>query len=399
MEKIHTWEPERADFSKTAILDETLRDGIQGAQVQQEPAIEQKKTLLELMERLGIDLAMIGFPASKDDSLVLAQHITDARLHLKACCLARTQEADIAMVADIAQKTGLPMEAALFVGASPIRMEVEQWDIETIIQWVRQSVRLAKREGITVLFATEDTSRSNPATLKRIYRTAMDEGADSLCITDTVGVCTPGSAANLVKFFRNEVMEGHALPLEWHGHNDKGMGVANAMRAVEEGVWRVHATALGLGERAGNVPMHTLVTNLHLNGADDLRPQHLMRYSEHAASMCGTIIPANEPIIGRYAFSTEAGIHAAAIGKAQTPAERDTVYSAVPATLVGREQEILVGPRSGTANVLLLAQHYGMRIPSAPAIQRILDITKKERRQLSPEEIKELLQHAEKEPA
>ncbi len=360
---IHDWNEAGERWEKPAFKiqfdDETLRDGLQSPSVRT-PSIEQKIEILHLMDQLGIDTADIGLPGAGPhvvrDVLRLAQEIVSSKLNVAANCAARTMIRDIEPVADIQQKTGLPIEVCTFIGSSPIRQYAEGWSEATMLTHTRDAITFAVQQGLTVMYVTEDTVRARPETLRRLFLTAIECGAKRLCLCDTVGHATPTGAANVVRFARQIVLESGAdVGLDWHGHNDRGLAIANTIAAIRAGVTRVHGCALGIGERVGNTALDQLLVNLKLMGWIDNDLKALAEYCGKTSTATGVAIPVNYPVVGADAFRTGTGVHAAAVIKAFKKGDHwlaDRVYSGVPAAMVGRHQEIEVGPMSGESNVV-----------------------------------------------
>jgi 2-isopropylmalate synthase len=379
--------------------DETLRDGLQCPSVLQ-PTLEQKLAFLRLMPKLGIDSADIGYAgASKtalDDVVVLAKTILDEHLPVKPNCAGRTHEADINPILEAQQRSGQAIEAALFIGSSPIRQFVEGWNLSFLLKTIEKAVLYARSHNLSVMFVTEDTTRALPEHIAAMYLTAAKAGASRLCISDTVGHATPSGVQHLVGFLR-EQLQGAGfddLMLDWHGHRDRGLDVVNSMAALSAGASRVHGCALGIGERVGNTALDTLVVNLVLQGWKDQDLSALNEYCRVASEMTGVPIPRNYPILGDDAFVTSTGVHAAAILKAQDKGDtwlEDRVYSAIPASLVGRRQTITVGPMSGQANVVAWLKDHQME-PTPSRITLILNEAKQTTHVLSDEEIMNLVQ-------
>lgn len=361
-ELIYDWNrlPGSFDFSRVTVEldDETLRDGLQNPSVT-DPPIDKKVELLHLMVELGIHSADIGLPGAGPRAyeavLALAREIVDGGLPISANCAARTVRADIEPIARVAQATGLRLEVGAFIGSSPIRQYAEGWDLGRILAATRDAVGFAVGEGLDVMYVTEDTTRSRPEALRELYGAAIEAGARRICLADTVGHATPHGVRQLVRFAKEIVSEaGDDVRIDWHGHRDRGFGLANALAAIEEGVDRVHGTALGIGERIGNVEMDLLLVNLKLLGVHDRDLTRLPEYCRVAAEMCGLEVPHNYPVVGADAFRTGTGVHAAAIIKAMHKGDRwleDCVYSGVPASEVGLRQVIEVSPVSGLSNV------------------------------------------------
>ncbi|MDR7555882.1 MAG: LeuA family protein [Armatimonadota bacterium] len=376
------------------VNDETLRDGLQSPSVLH-PPVDRKLAILHLMDRLGIHSANIGYPGASpqalDDVVLLAREIRDARLRIRPNCAGRTCEADIVPIAEAQQRAGVGIDAALFLGSSPIRQYVEGWDLDFLLRTTEAAVSLARRLGLEVMFVTEDTTRARPDHLRRIYRTAIAAGAGRICLADTVGHATPWGVARLVRYMRRVL--GTDVRIDWHGHRDRGLDVINSLVAAAAGADRLHACALGIGERVGNTSMEQLLVNLKLLGWSDPDLRALPEYCQTVAEAVGLPVLPNTPVIGKDAFETSTGVHAAAVRKAMAKGDHwlaNRVYSGVPAEAVGREQVISIGPMSGQANVLWWCERHGIA-PEPGLVTRILDLAKASNRVLRDEEILRLL--------
>jgi len=352
---------------KVEFDDETLRDGLQSPSVK-DPCIEKKIEILHLMESLGIDSADVGLPGAGprayNDVLRLVQEIADAKLKIRPNCAARTHRNDITPIIEIQQKTGIKLEAGTFLGSSPIRQYAEGWDIDLLLKHTEDAVSFAVKEGVSVMYVTEDTTRANPDTVRALYKTAIECGARRACVCDTVGHSTPNGAKALVKFVQTVIDEtGEDVKIDWHGHMDRGLGVINSITALEAGANRLHATALGVGERVGNTPMDQLLVNLKLLGYIDNDLSNLKKYCDTVSEATEVPVPVTYPVVGRDAFRTATGVHAAAVIKAFRKGDvelANLVYSGVPAHLFGREQEIEIGPMSGKSNVIYWLERRGI---------------------------------------
>jgi 2-isopropylmalate synthase len=355
--------------------DETLRDGLQSPSVRN-PTIEEKIGILHRMDALGIDTADIGLPGAGPkvarDVERLARAIADGRLKIAANCAARTMVADIEPIAEIQQRTGVPIECGAFIGSSPIRQFAEGWTLEFLEKATDEALAFAAREGVTVMYVTEDTTRADPESLRRLFTTAIRAGAKRLCVADTVGHATPKGAQAVVRFVKSLIAElGVDVGIDWHGHRDRGFGLASSIAALEAGATRLHGAALGIGERCGNTSIDLLMVNLVMMGYRDNDLSGLPAYAQAVADACDVRIAPNYPVIGADAFRTATGVHAAAVVKAFRKGDRtlmDAVYAAVPASLVGRQQEIEVGPMSGRSNVIFWLESRGL-----PATDEIVD--------------------------
>lgn len=385
------------DLSPTArprLDDETLRDGLQSPSVL-DPPIEKKLQILHLMDDLGIDAADLGLPGAgpraRADVLRLVQEIAACKLRVRPNCAARTTEADIRPIAEISQAAGLEIEVAMFLGSSPIRQYAEDWTLDFLLRTTEHAVRFARALGLPVMYVTEDTTRARPEVIKKLYTTAIDCGASAIVVCDTVGHATPAGVKALLNFVREEVVKpaGGAVRLDWHGHSDRGLAVANSLAALEAGADQLHGTALGIGERVGNTPMDQLLVNLRLMGAIDRDLRKLREYCAVVSEAVGVPIPPNYPVLGEDAFRTATGVHAAAVIKAFRKNEvelANQVYSGVPSHWFGIEQKIEIGPMSGKSNVIYWLEKHGLD-PAEGLVERILARAKQADRVLKDEEI------------
>ena len=378
--------------------DETLRDGLQNPSVV-DPPIDDKIRLLHLMDQLGIHAVAIGLPGAGpravEAATALAKEITDTGLSIHANAAARTLIKDIRPIVEISQSVGLPIQVCAFIGSSPIRKYTEGWALDHMLETIKEALSFAVAEGMSVMMVTEDTTRAKPEDIKELFGRAIELGAERLCISDTVGHATPDGVRALVRFVTEEIVQpsGMDIAIDWHGHRDRGFGLANALAAIEAGATRVHATALGLGERCGNAEMELLLVNLHLLGGYKSDLSVLPEYCQLAADMCQVPLTHSSPVVGRDAFRTGTGVHAAAIMKAEAKGDAwlaDRIYSSVPASLVGREQVIEVGPMSGQSNIKHWLRRHGYNEDDQNLVQRIFTASKKTDHTLTEEELEHL---------
>jgi 2-isopropylmalate synthase len=401
---IHDWAAAvPAPATPPMLDDETLRDGLQSPSVQ-DPPIETKLRILHLMDALGIETADVGLPGAgprqRDAVTALCREIERAGLRIRANCAARTMVVDIQPIADVVQQTGVPIEACVFIGSSPIRQYAEEWELEHVLRHTREAVAFAVSEGLEVMYVTEDTIRASPDHLRILFTAAVDAGARRLCLCDTVGAAVPEGVTALTRWVAGLLEElgvADRVGIDWHGHRDRGLDVANTLAAIGAGATRVHGTALGVGERVGNTPMEQLLVNLKLLGwrpDDDL--SGLMDYVTTVADAVGLPIPVNAPIVGRDAFRTATGVHAAAVIKAERKGAQwlaDRVYSGVPAGWIGRQQEIEVGHMSGGSNVQYFLRGRGIT-PTPAMVDAVLALAKRSERLLTEDEILEVARSA-----
>ena len=393
---------------RALLNDESLRDGLQSPSVR-DPSIEEKIEILHLMEQVGINMLDIGLPGAGPRAVAhceaLAREIGRARLKIKPNCAARTHENDIRPIVEIVQRTGVPIEAATFIGSSPIRRYTENWTDDFLLRTTEHAVKYAVSHGLDVMYVTEDTTRCDPETIQRMYTTAINCGAKAVVICDTVGHATPMGVVALIHFVINEVIKpsGAQVRVEWHGHCDRGLAVANSIAALVAGAEVVHATACGIGERVGNTQMDQMLVNLKLMGVEPWASQDLTKlkdYCEAVARATGIPIPNNYPVVGNDAFRTGTGVHAAAVIKAYRKNDvelANSIYSGVPSHYFGMEQVIEIGPMSGKSNVHFWLERHGYPAEDE-LVERIYQRAKNSDRMLTDAEILECCQTAAKVP-
>lgn len=397
-EWIHDWNRIKKvapiSHKRFELLDETLRDGIQSPSVT-DPTIDQKLELVELMTGLGISAVDIGLPGAGARAVAdveeIAKHIRDAKLAIRPTCAARTTVRDIQPVVDIVQRVGIPIEVYAFIGSSPIRLFAEGWDSSTLIGHMEEAVAFAVAEGLEICLVTEDTIRSRPDHLDPLFRRAIDLGVRRLCLCDTVGHATPDGIFNLFEWVQGLLrgMGATDVKLDWHGHNDRGLGVTNSLRAIEAGADCVHGTGLGVGERVGNAALDQVLLNLKLLDEWQHDLSSLLFYCQAVSRACHVEIPYNYPVAGSDAFRTATGVHAAAIIKAHKKGDdhlADRVYSGVPAGMFGRHQEIEISHMSGLSNVVYWLESRRIH-PDPDLTQAIFSRAKAHNRVLTEDEI------------
>ena len=381
------------------LTDETLRDGLQSPSVK-DPTIEEKIEILHLMDSLGINHLDLGLPGAGPRAVAdverLAREIVDGKLKIKPNCAARTHQNDIRPVAEISQRVGIPIEVATFIGSSPIRRYAENWTDDFLLTTTETAVKYARSLDLEVMYVTEDTSRCDPETVKRLYKTAIECGAHAIVVCDTCGHVTPQGAAALIQFIIEEVVKpsGEKIRVDWHGHCDRGLAVANSLAALAAGADCVHGCAIGIGERVGNTQIDQMLVNLKLMEIDPWKDQDLTRlkdYCELVSRATGVPIPRNYPVFGEDAFRTATGVHAAAVIKAFRKGDvelANAVYSGVPAHYFGLEQIIEIGPMSGKSNVTFWLERNGI-VATDEIVERIFTRAKQSNRCLTDAEILE----------
>ena len=395
-ELIYDWNRGAGEGDASRVVefdDETLRDGIQSPSVK-DPSIDDKIRILHLMDELGIHSADIGLPGAGPRAVehvtALAKEIAEARLSIEANCAARTLKVDIDPILKISQQVGIPIEASVFIGSSPIRQYAEEWTLDRMLKHTEEAVTYVVDHDLPVMYVTEDTTRATPETIRKLYTAAIECGARRICVCDTVGHAIPEGVARLISYVKEVVAEtGEDVKIDWHGHRDRGLSVPNTIAAVAEGAIRVHGTALGIGERVGNTPMDLLLVNLKLLGWIDQDLSRLSEYCRFVAEACQVPLPNNYPVVGDDAFRTATGVHAAAVIKAQKKGDAwlaDRVYSGVPAGMFGLEQKIEIGPMSGESNVVFWLEQRNIE-PEGELVKRIFEAAKKAEFVLTDKEI------------
>ncbi|MEC7585019.1 MAG: LeuA family protein [Planctomycetota bacterium] len=377
--------------------DETLRDGLQSPTVR-DPGLDDKFELLELMDRLGIHTANIGLPGAggrpRQDILAMARYMADQKLTIRPNVACRTVVSDIEPVVEMTQKAGIPIEVCAFIGSSAIRQFAEDWTLEMMLDHTRKALEFARSHDLPVMYVTEDTTRAHPDVIKALYTTAIELGARRLCVCDTVGHATPRGTRAVIQYVR-QLADEHdkSIGVDWHGHRDRDLGIANCLAAIEAGADRIHGSALGVGERTGNAPMDLLLVNCRLQGWIDNDLSALPEYVRTAARSLEVDIPYNYPVLGQDAFETGTGVHAAAVIKAFRKGDvplADSVYSGVPAHMVGLEQSIRVGPMSGRSNATWVLERMGVE-PSEERVEKVLQAGKSSKKMLTAEQIRAVL--------
>jgi 2-isopropylmalate synthase len=377
--------------------DETLRDGIQSPSVV-DPSIEEKKQLLRYMHKLSIQCVNIGLPGAGpravDDVVTLAKTIQSEKLALSPNCAARTHANDVNAIVECSQRSGEHIEVMAFLGSSPVRLYAEGWDLDFMKKAVSSSLDIARKNNLKASFVTEDTIRSRPDVLAALFKTAIEHGAHRFVLCDTVGHATPSGVKALARFARSVIdAEGANVELDWHGHNDRGLGLANSLAALDAGITRIHGAALGVGERVGNASIDQIIVNLYLLGFWKHDVSALREYCELASRACHVPIPVNYPVFGRDAFRTATGVHAAAIIKAEKKGDdflADVIYSGVPASVFGKKQEIEIGHMSGESNVIYWLKSHNLPTDE-PLVKHLFHLAKQQNRTLEESELRQAI--------
>ena len=377
--------------------DETLRDGLQSPSARN-PTIEEKKELLSYMENLGIQKVDLGLPGAgpfhREHINAMLSHIIDNEYQIRPGAAVRTLMQDIEPLVEMQQQHGIQIQASAFLGTSPIRQYTEGWNMEKLIATMEKAVSYAVENDVPVMFVTEDTTRSNPDDVKAIYQRAMELGVRRLCVCDTCGHVTPNGVKKLLNFIDEEVIKDggyqrNEIEVNWHGHQDRGLGVANNIAAVEAGADVIHGTALGVGERAGNAPLDQTLVNLKLMGVIDNNLTLLDEYMRTANKYIEVPLPRNYPVFGEDAFETGTGVHASAVIKAMKKGDdwlADRVYSGVPAGDFGLKQVIRIGHMAGRSNIIWWLEQNGYEV-SDDLVSHLFEVAKSQRRNMLDSEV------------
>lgn len=381
--------------------DETLRDGLQSPSARN-PSIEEKIELIDFMERLGIQKVDLGLPGAGPFHIehidAMLQHMGDNEYSIRPGCAVRTVVSDIEPLVELQAKHEREIQASAFLGTSPIRQFAEGWTMEKILSTAESAVTFAVENDIPVMFVTEDTTRSKPEEIKEIYSRAIELGADRICICDTCGHVTPNGVRKLLGYIQEEVIpdtgvKRREIEVNWHGHQDRGLGVANNLAAYEAGADVIHGTALGVGERAGNAPLDQTLVNLSLMGVINNDLKGLNEYMRKAHEYVEVALPHNYPVFGNDAFETGTGVHASAVVKAMKKGDdwlADRVYSGVPAGDFGLQQIIRIGHMSGRSNVVHWLERNGYEIEDE-IVNHVFEVAKGQRRMMTDGEVKEAI--------
>jgi len=383
--------------------DETLRDGLQSPSANN-PTIKQKIELIDYMERLGIQKVDLGLPGAGPFHIehidAMLSHINENSYEIRPGCAVRTVVSDIAPLIDLQSKHECQIQASAFLGTSPIRQYTEGWDMNKIISTAEKAVSFAVDNDVPVMFVTEDTTRSKPEEIKEVYTRALELGADRICVCDTCGHVTPNGVNKLLSFIQNEVIpdagfKRRDIEVNWHGHQDRGLGVANNIAAFESGADVIHGTALGVGERAGNAPLDQTLVNLSLMGVISNDLTALDEYMRKAHDYVKVPLPRNYPIFGNDAFETGTGVHASAVVKAMNKGDHwlaDRIYSGVPAADYGLKQVIRIGHMSGRSNIIWWLKNNDYQVKDE-LVEHMFTVAKKQRKLMEDDEIHNIVRN------
>lgn len=395
---LYDWNTPPAGRRTIDVADSTFCDGVQSPSAV-DPSQHDKRRLLALMSELGLRAASIGVPGTGPrqfaDALDLARELMRGQWPIDASCGARASVKDVATALDVRERAGLDVEIAIAVPASPIRLEAEGITIDWLQEITETAIAFAVRAGARVVGVLEDASRTPPEVLAVLIRHLLALGASAIRVCDSVGHAVPDGTRTLVRFAAEQVKGrgGRAIRIEWQGQQDRGMALANALAAVDAGADRVLASALGLGERSGTVPMELLLTNLRLAGRWPHTLGALAEYCDSAAAAFGVRIAPAHAVVGADAFRTGTGSHATAVVKALRSGDRwlaDNVCTGVPASLIGAEPRVDVSPVSGHSNVRWWLSQHGYDATDLVLTRELLLAVKQTQRVASDDELRSM---------
>ncbi len=341
------------------IFDTTLRDGEQMPGVSLKPS--QKLEIALALEELGVDSIEAGFPITSLGEFEAIKMIAREVSSSEVIALARSVKDDIDRVIDSDADA-----IHLFIATSDIHMKYKlKLSPQQVIERAVTSVEYARTHGLIVEFSAEDATRSNPEFLAQVFQAVVNAGASRIDIADTVGVAYPSLMARLVNYIKNNVKGDYIISV--HCHDDFGMAVANSIAGIEAGASQVHATILGVGERAGNAALEevTAAIKFILGYNTRVRFENINRVAQLVAEKYSLVIPPNKAIVGHNAFSHESGIHVHGI------LSHPLTYEPIDPSIVGAERRIVIGKHSGRHAIIFILKQLGYE-PSNDIVDFVL---------------------------
>lgn len=320
------------------LLDSTLREGEQTRGVQF--TTEDKLAIAEALDAFGVDFLECGHPAAAPTVAHDVAAVADLDLRAATLAHARALPEDV----DAAAATGVDWVGIFFSVSDRAQEARFRRDVEASIDLVTRAIERARDHGLRVRYTPEDTVRSDPATVLRVAQAAAEAGAERIGVADTTGCMTPATFGPFVRGLVEELDVG----VNVHCHDDLGLATANALAGVDAGARSVDVAVNGLGERAGIASLAEVATALTVTGRvprGTWNLEALPALARLVAEASGVPVAPTAPVVGRNAFSHNAGLHVAAV------LVDPDFYESVPAHLVGRERTIVVDRLSGTAAV------------------------------------------------
>jgi 2-isopropylmalate synthase len=328
------------------VLDTTLRDGEQSAGVAF--TLRDKLEISARLEALRVDVIEAGFPTSCPADFAAVRAVARAVRESVVCALTRAIPDDVdATAAAVCEAAAPRIHVFVSTSSSHLRHQLHR-DADQVAEMTRASVARARQHTDDVQFSPMDATRSDPDVLARVVRAAVEAGATTLNVPDTVGCARPAQVQALIEGLLDAVPALRERVVSFHGQDDLGLATANTLAAVEAGARQVEVTVNGIGERAGNTPLEEVVMALRLHrgdiGADTrIDPVGISRLSRLVEERSGLRVAANKAVVGGNAFRHASGIHQDGVIK-----ERST-YEIIDPAWIGhpRGSEIVLGKLSG----------------------------------------------------
>lgn len=298
--------------NKIIIFDTTLRDGEQSPGASMNDA--EKLRIATQLEKLGVDVIEAGFPAASEGDFKAVKMIARNLKKTQIAALCRASESDITKAWNAVKDAAFP-RIHTFIATSDIHMEYKlKMSREAVVEAAVKAVKYAATFTDNVEFSAEDGSRSNPDFLCKIFGAAIEAGATTLNLPDTVGYAVPGEFADLVTYIMKNTPGMEKAILSVHCHNDLGLATANTLAAIRAGARQAEVTVNGIGERAGNTSMEEIVMSLHTRPnffpeTTSIDTTRIYPTSRLVSMITGILVQPNRAIVGANAFAHEAGIH------------------------------------------------------------------------------------------
>ena len=298
--------------NKILIFDTTLRDGEQapGASM----STEEKLQIAQILESLKVDTIEAGFPAASEGDALSVEKIAKTIKNTTIAALCRAKKEDIDKAIRVLMKARSP-KIHTFISTSPLHIKYKlRTDKKSVLQMIADSVSYSRKYCDNVEWSSEDATRSDLDFLYKCIETAIQKGAKTITLADTVGYFLPTEIKMLVKNIKNNVPNIDKVLLSVHCHDDLGMSVANSISAIEAGVEQVHCTINGIGERAGNAALEEIVMAIEtkkniLKKNTGIETNYLSKASKLVSKITKFVVPANKAVVGKNAFAHESGIH------------------------------------------------------------------------------------------
>lgn len=343
---------------KIKIFDTTLRDGEQSPGCSM--TLEEKVEFARQLERLNVDIIEAGFAASSDKDLKAIQEISKSVKSPIIVSLARCNKDDIDKAIE-SLRYAKKKRIHLFIATSDIHMQHKlHMSEEEVLIKVRQMVKYAKSLCEDIEFSLEDATRTNKDFMVKVISIAIESGATTINIPDTVGYITPIEYQKIIQYIKSHVKKINAVTLSTHCHNDIGLAVANTLAAIQSGVEQVECTINGIGERAGNAALEEIVMALKVRKDyykydSGINVKEIIPTSKMLVDITGSLVQKNKPIVGENAFKHEAGIHQHGV------LESKTTYEIIDSSLLGiSDNNIVIGIHSGKHAIINKMQTMGL---------------------------------------